>query len=178
MVDENHPTRMLLLDAGLALADRKPLTTISVDDVVRGADLAKGTFYVHFSDRTTYLVALHARFHEHLRETIRSATKSSKPGLQRLRRSTTAYLDGCLASQGVKAMLGAARGEPAIAEEVARSNDRFARAAAGDFRAMGRSYPLDTARLFVAMTAEVALFELDRGAPDAKLRRALWRMLS
>ena len=178
MADERHPTRLLLLDSGLALAERKPLSAISVDDVVHGADLAKGTFYVHFHDRTAFLVALHARFHEQLREAIRTSTRSSEPGLARLRRSTTAYLDGCLKSRGVKAMLASARGEPAIAEEVARSNDRFARAAVPDFRAMGHELPLESARLFVAMTAEIALLELDRGGPDPKLRRALWRMLT
>jgi AcrR family transcriptional regulator len=177
MADATHPTRLLLLDAGLALADRKPLGAISVDDVVRGAHVAKGTFYVHFGDRTAFLVALHARFHERLREAIRSSSASAEPGFQRLRRSTIAYLDGCLASRGVKAMLASARGEPAIAEQVARSNDRFARAAVGDFRAMGLSYPLESARLFVAMTAEVALLELERGRPDPKLRRALFHMV-
>ena len=164
MADENHPTRLLLLDTGLALADRTSLTAMSVDDVVRGADVAKGTFYVHFSDRTAFLVALHARFHEQLRASIRSSSASSKPGYQRIRRSTTAYLDGCLKARGVK--------------EVARSNDRFARAAVGDLKAMGHQDPLETARLFVAMTAEVALFELDKGEPDTKLRRALLRMLT
>jgi AcrR family transcriptional regulator len=178
MPEQTHPTRLLLLDAGLTLADTKSLAAISVDDVVRGANVAKGTFYVHFSDRTAFLVALHARFHEHLREAIRSSAGSSEPGLGRIRRSTTAYLDGCLRSRGVKVMLASARGEPAIAEEVARSNDRFARAAVGDFRAMGNADPLETARLFVAMTAEVALLELERGGPDARLRRALWRMLT
>jgi TetR/AcrR family transcriptional repressor of nem operon len=178
MADKNHPTRLLLLDAALALADQKSLTAISVDDVVRGADVAKGTFYVHFSDRTGFLVALHARFHEQLRESIRSSSASSKPGFQRIRRSTIAYLDGCLGARGVKAMLASARGEPVIAQEVARSNDRFAHAAVGDFRAMGHRDPLETARLFVAMTAEVALLELDKGEPDAKLRRALWHMVT
>jgi TetR/AcrR family transcriptional repressor of nem operon len=178
MADENHPTRLLLLDTALALAERKSLTGMSVDDIVRGADVAKGTFYVHFSDRTAFLVALHARFHEQLRESIRSSSASSKPGYQRIRRSTLAYLDGCLQARGVKAMLASARGEPAIAEEVTRSNDRFARAAVGDLRAMGHPDPLETARLFVAMTAEVALLELDKGEPDARLRRALWHMLT
>lgn len=178
MAEETHPTRLLLLDTGLALADHKSLAAISVDDVVRGAHVAKGTFYVHFGDRTAFLVALHARFHEHLRDAIRSSSKSSEPGLPRLRRSTIAYLDTCLDSRGVKAMLASARGEPAIAEEVARSNDRFARAAVADLRVMGRDYPLETARLFVAMTAEIALLELERGGPDPKLRRALWHLVT
>ncbi len=178
MADANHPTRLLLLDAGLALADDKALAAISVDDIVRGAEVAKGTFYVHFTDRTAFLVALHGRFHEQLRDAIRSSSAASEPGYQRIRRATIAYLDGCLQARGVKAMLASARGEPAIAQEVARSNDRFARAASGDIRAMGRPDPLETARLFVVMTAEVALLELERGVPDAKLRRALFRMLT
>ena len=178
MADENHPTRFLLLDAGLALAERESLSGISVDDIVRGAEVAKGTFYVHFTDRTAFLVALHAHFHEQLRASIRSSSAQAKPGYQRIRRSTIAYLDGCLQARGVKAMLASARGEPAITEAVNRSNDRFARAAVGDLRAMGHPDPLETARLFVAMTAEVALLELDKGVPNARLRRALLHMLT
>ena len=98
MADTTHPTRQLLLDTGLALADRKALTAISVDDIVRGADVAKGTFYVHFPDRTAFLVALHGRFHDHLRDAIRANAGSAEPGLPRIRRSTVAYLDACLAA--------------------------------------------------------------------------------
>jgi TetR/AcrR family transcriptional repressor of nem operon len=173
VADAAHPTRARLLDAGLALADERPLAAIAIDDIVRSAQVAKGTFYVHFGDRRAFLVALHERFHDQLREAIAVAARGARPGIERLMASTIAYLDGCLAARGVKAMLASARAEPAIADAVARANDRFARAAAADYRHMGTALPLAMARLHVAMAAEVALLELDRASPDPDLRDAL-----
>jgi AcrR family transcriptional regulator len=176
MAEGTHPTRQLLLDAGLDLADGIGLAELSVNHVVRQANLAKGTFYVHFADRTAYLVALHQGFHDELRALIRSAAVDLPAGGERLRRSTSAYLDGCLTARGVKAMLLQARGVPAIAEAVAASNERFARAAAPDFAALGVAHPAETARLHIAMAAEVALLECESGRRRPALREALWQL--
>ncbi|MGQ0831954.1 MAG: TetR/AcrR family transcriptional regulator [Microthrixaceae bacterium] len=169
-------TRQRLLDAGLAAADEVGLGELSVNDIVTRAQLAKGTFYVHFPDRTAFLVALHRRFHDELRAAMRAATATLPAGGERLRRGATAYLDGCLRATGVKAMLLQARGVPAIAAEVARSNDRFALASVADFETLGGPHPTETARLFVAMAAEVALLECASGRRSSKLRSALWHL--
>lgn len=178
MASASHPTASALLDAGLSLAEERFLTGVSVDEVVKRANVAKGTFYVHFSDRTSFVVALHERFHAQLRDRIREATRGLDPGADRLRVGATAYLDGCLAATGVKAMLVGARGEPAVADSVLDNNDRFARASTADMEAIGKTYPLEAARLFVAMTAEVALLELGRQRQNRKLRAALWEFLA
>ncbi|MGZ4693919.1 MAG: TetR/AcrR family transcriptional regulator, partial [Acidimicrobiales bacterium] len=102
MTEALHPTAAALLASGLALAEAGTLSSLSVDDVVRGANVAKGTFYVHFPDRASFLVALHDRFHDDLRERIRQASRGLEPGAERLERSVTAYLDGCLEARGVK----------------------------------------------------------------------------
>lgn len=177
MPDVTHPTRTALLDAGLRLADERPLGAISVDDVVKDAQVAKGTFYVHFPDRAAFLVALHARFHDELRVRIRAATAGRPPGADRLHRAITAYLDGCRELAGVKAMLASARGEPAITRAVAASNERFATAGVDDLAAMGHRPAAPVARLVVAMAAEIALVELERGRPDRALRAALFRLI-
>lgn len=174
MPEKTHPTRQLLLDAGLVLAEHTPLSGIAIDEIVKEAGVAKGTFYVHFHDRTEFLLALHDQFHDDLRTRIAAATVDAPPGAARLKASTVAYLDGCLKAQGVKAMLVHARGEPAIAAKVMASNARFAKAAGGDFRQLGVKHPLESARLFVAMTAEIALLELEAGGRQPKLRAALW----
>jgi TetR/AcrR family transcriptional repressor of nem operon len=173
MPDVSHPTRTLLLDTGLGLADRASLGGFPIDEVVRAAGVAKGTFYVHFTSRTAYLEALHERFHDRLRAAIERATDGLAPGSEHLRAGTMAYLDGCLTARGVKAMLTSARGEPAIAARVAASNRRFAAEAEPDFVALGAARPAERAMLFVAMAAEVALLELDRGGPAAELRNEL-----
>src|SRR5690242_18163986 len=110
MPSDDHPTRIALLDAGFHLADDDGLTSISVDRIVAAAGVAKGTFYVHFADREAYLVALHRQFHDRLRQAIRDASAGLPPGRERLRASTTAYLDGCLDAIGVKGVLTRARG--------------------------------------------------------------------
>ena len=176
MPDLDHPTRALLLDAALSLADDNSLGELSIDEIVRAAGVAKGTFYVHFRDRTEFVMALHDRFHDRLRERIDKAIAGMPPGAKRLRRGCTAYLDGCLDAVGVKAMLAHARGEPAISRKVSESNDRFARQCAEDVQAMGRNHPLETARLFIAAAAEVALLEME-GGRQPKLRAALWDLL-
>lgn len=127
-------------------------------------------------DRTEYLVALHRGFHDQLRVLIRAASADLPAGGDRLRRSARAYLDGCLDARGVKAMLLHARGVRAIAESVAQSDERFARAAAPDFDALGVAHPLEAARLFVAMVAQVALLECTASRAQPDLRDALWEM--
>ena len=174
MPDTTHPTRQTLLDAGLTLAEDTALSALSIDELVREAGVAKGTFYVHFADRAEYVSALHRQFHDQLRTAIAAAVGDLPTGADRLRRATVAYLDACLVAKGVKAMLAQARGLPVISRDVAASNDRFARGARPDFEALGFSNPLESARLFVAMTAEVALLELDAGRRRPKLRVALF----
>jgi len=57
--DEHHPTRIEILNAAIDLAERDGLRSLSIADVTAAAGHAKGTFYVHFRDRTALLVALH-----------------------------------------------------------------------------------------------------------------------
>jgi AcrR family transcriptional regulator len=139
--------------------------------------VARGTFYVHFKDRADYLTALHRQFHHDLRAVIAQSTTGLEPGVERVRRPTVAYLDGCLRAKAVKAMLAQARGLPEITAEVTTQNDRFARDAEADFAAMGSPHPLEAARLFVAMVAETALLELDAGRRLPWLRNALFAYL-
>jgi TetR/AcrR family transcriptional repressor of nem operon len=173
VAEGGHPTRAALLDAGLRLADERDLVGIAVDDIVREAGVAKGTFYVHFADRAAYLVELHGRFHEALALRVAAATKGLAPGRARIERATAAYLDGCRRSRGVKAMLAQARALPEIAAAVSVTNARFATAARADFAAAGSARPAEAARLYVVMTAEVALAELHAGRRQNNLRAAL-----
>jgi AcrR family transcriptional regulator len=172
--DEHHPTRAELLDGAVAVADRVGLADLSVAAVTAEAGLAKGTFYVHFADRTALLVALHRRFHDELFARIEAATADEPPGRARLRARLVAFLDGCRELPGVRALLRDARAEPAIAAEVQARNEQARRVLAEDLRA-GRVtvHDLQTARLLVAATIEVATAELDARRRLPGLRRAL-----
>src|ERR1700759_2320172 len=110
-------TRESLIDAGLRLAERTGLAGLSVNLIVGEAGVAKGTFFHHFGDRASYLLALHREFHDRLLAGIERVTAGMPPGRQRLIKSAATYLDGCLRDRGIRALLLEARAEPAIAEE-------------------------------------------------------------
>lgn len=172
-----HPTAEALIEAGFRLAESVGLAGLTINAVVEMAGVAKGTFYVHFATRDAYLVELHRQFHARLRRRIEEATADLAPGAERLRLGTQAYLDGCLASQAVKALLQEARSVPAILEEVRRSDDRFAKDAGVSLAVMGFPAAAPAARLFIAMAAEAAIAELEAGHELPEMRRALWRLI-
>jgi AcrR family transcriptional regulator len=173
-----HPTRQALLDAGVRLAEASSLANLSVNAIVGKADVAKGTFYVHFADRKAYLVALHRGFHDDLLAQIRVAIEPLPPGNERIRAGVSAYLDGCLKARAVKALLLESRAEPEITNEVQKRNRAFSRLLASEFEAADAVEAAGAARLLVATIAELALAEAEKGNPDQALRRHLWRMLA
>ena len=178
MSRDGSATRKRLLDAGLQLAHAGAFSTLRVDEVVNAAGVAKGTFYVHFSTREDFLVALHRRFHDQLAERIDRAVTGQALGMQRLLRGSLAYLDGCGEQSGIKAMLLGARAEPAIQQAVSVQNARFARLAADEFKAADWPAPLQAARLWVGMVAEAAIAEAEAGRKLPTMRQALARFLS
>ena len=168
----SHPTRHELLGAASEVVERDGLTALSIDSVTRQAGLAKGTFYVHFGDRSELLVELHRTFHDELFDAISMATSSMAPGPERARARIAAFLDGCRRQSGVRAMLLQARSDPAVVDEVGRRNDQAAKLLATDLRE-SVAHPVETARLMVVATAEVALRELEAGRKLPRLRASL-----
>lgn len=166
-------TRTALIDAGLRLAERTGLAGLSINLLVDEAQVSKGTFFHHFGDRASYLLALHREFHDRLLSEIERVTSDLPPGRERLMVSATTYLDGCLRDRGVRALLLEARADPVIAEEIGARNASTAKLVRDDFRAMGWSHPLECAQLWVGMTAEAALLELKAGRRSSAVRAAL-----
>src|SRR5690348_13034970 len=142
-------TRAKLIETGLVLAEELGLEGLSVNAVVARAGVSKGTFFHHFPDRVSYLVALHRRFHDVLFDEMMSAIDEMPPGKQRLDSAATTYLDGCLRDRGVKALLLEARGHLPIAEEVARRNLTTVDIVAADFVALDAQHPRHSARLWI-----------------------------
>lgn len=166
-------TRQSLLDAGLRLAETTGLEGLSVNLLVDNAGVSKGTFFHHFGDRTAYLVELHREFHDRLVAEVLQAIDGLAPGRDRLLVVASTYLDACLRDRGVKALLLEARGSTLIVDEIAARNAQTADLLDEDFRVLGWSSPKQGARLWIAMTAEAALIELERGRKHADTRDAL-----
>ncbi len=170
-------TRNALLDAGVAVAERHGLAGLSVNRVVAEAGLAKGTFYVHFEDRDAFIDALHERFHARVAEAVAAATTDLPPGSERIIRGAEAYLDACLRDRAVKALALEARSDPRLMESMAGRQERFSNQSIPSFKAMGWPDAAAASHLLAAMTAEIAVRELDAGRRLPSARRALRRFV-
>ena len=170
-------TRDLLLDAGEAVIERLGMTGLSVNHVVAEAGVAKGTFYVHFADRETFIEALHARFYARVDAAMNAATANVPPGRDLLWAAVGAYLDTCLEGRAVKALVMEMRGQGAETDSMNSRLQGFAEAAAPSLKAIGWREPKVAARLMVAMTSEVALMELEAGKRVPAARRSLYAFI-
>jgi AcrR family transcriptional regulator len=170
-------TRETLLDAGVAVAEAHGLSGLSVNRVVAEAGVAKGTFYVHFDDRTAFVDALHARFHDRVEREVAAAIAGLPPGPDRLVRGVEAYLDTCLSDRAVKALALEARSDPELASTMSARHERFAASAVPSFRAMDWPDATAASHLFAAMSAEIAIRELEAGRRLPAARRSLRRFL-
>lgn len=170
-------TREALLDAGVAVAEQHGLAGLSVNRVVAEAGVAKGTFYVHFETREAFVDALHARFHARVQEAVSEATAGLPPGADRIVRGAEAYLDTCLEDRAVKALALEARSDPDLAASMSARHEQFAASAVPSFKAMGWPDAAAASHLLAAMTAEVAIRELDAGRRLPAARRSLRRFL-
>lgn len=166
-----------LLDAGVAVAEQHGLAGLSVNRVVAEAGVAKGTFYVHFETREAFVDALHARFHTGVQEAVSEATAGLPPGADRIVRGAEAYLDTCLEDRAVKALALEARSDPDLAASMSARHEQFAASAVPSFKAMGWPDAAAASHLLAAMTAEVAIRELDAGRRLPAARRSLRRFL-
>lgn len=177
-VPAGHATREKLLDAGVSVAEDHGLGGLSVNRVVARAGVAKGTFYVHFAERSAFVDALHERFHARVIYAVAEATQGVPEGAERIVRGAEAYLDVCLDDQAVKALAVEARSDPALTASMSARHERFAAAAVPSFRAMGWRDAPTAAQLFAAMTSEIAIRELDAAKPLPAARRTLRRFLN
>jgi AcrR family transcriptional regulator len=67
------------MDAAEALFLEKGFASASVDEIVKAADVAKGTFYLHFKSKDEVLTALQTRFIETFCDKVQEAMDSRPP---------------------------------------------------------------------------------------------------
>ena len=156
-------TRDALLAAGVVVAEERGLTGLSVAAVAKQAGVAKGTFYLYFKDREAFVDALHQRFYSQVNEAVAGAVDGLSPGRELLLAAIDAYLDVCLANRAVKALVFETRAQGELTTTMEQREEIFARLAQPSLRAMGMTDPPVSARLFVAMTSEAALIEMEAG---------------
>ncbi|MFD8246817.1 TetR/AcrR family transcriptional regulator [Nocardia sp. NPDC059691] len=171
-----EPGRKALLHAGRTLLGEADLAKLSVNAIVAQANMAKGSFYQHWSSRGDYIRALHHAFHEDLFAQVLDTVSGTPPGIERLTAGMHAYLDGCLAQPATKALLIQARSEAGLGEQVAARNRQAALVITDDLAAAGWADPEPVALLIVAAIADIALAELTASRTRPDLRAALVRL--
>lgn len=170
-------TREALLRAGEIVAEREGLSGLSVAAVVDRAGVAKGTFYVYFDDRESFLDALHQRFYTQVTEAVSLAVAELSPGRELLLAAIEAYLDVCLANRAVKALVFETRAQSTLTTTMEDREALFAKLAQPSMRAIGMTPAHISARLIVALTSEAALIEMEAGRKVQGARRAIRALL-
>lgn len=79
-----------ILDKAWALLGEKPLSSITIDDLVSGAGISRSTFYFYFESKEAVMRALAARVADEIRDVFAQARLAK--GAPDVRRSIAAYL--------------------------------------------------------------------------------------
>jgi TetR/AcrR family transcriptional regulator, transcriptional repressor for nem operon len=171
-------TRAALLQAGDIVAERDGLSGLSVTAVVEQAGVAKGTFYLYFPDRESFIDALHQRFYSQVTEAVSLAVADIAPGRELLLAAIEAYLDICLANRAVKALVFETRAQNTLTTTMEDREAMFAQLAEPSMRAIGMTPARISARLIVALTSEAALIEMEAGRKVQGARRTIRTLLT
>jgi TetR/AcrR family transcriptional repressor of nem operon len=170
-------TQEALLKAGESVAERDGLSGLSVGAVVDEAGVAKGTFYLYFDDRESFIDALHQRFYSQVGEAVSRAVAELPPGRELLLAAIEAYLDVCLANLAVKALVFETRAQSTLTTTMEEREALFAKLAQPSMRAIGMTPAHISARLMVALTSEAALIEMEAGRKVAGARKSIRTLL-
>jgi TetR/AcrR family transcriptional regulator, transcriptional repressor for nem operon len=170
-------TREALLKAGEIVAERDGLSGLSVGAVVDQAGFAKGTFYLYFDDRESFIDALHQRFYSQVTEAVSRAVAELPPGRELLLAAIEAYLDVCLTNRAVKALVFETRAQSTLTTTMEDREALFAKLAQPSMRAIGMTPAHISARLVVALTSEAALIEMEARGKVAGARKSIRTLL-
>ena len=83
-----------LLEKGKAAVISHGIRKVSVDDIAKAADMAKGTFYQHFESKEKYLYALIEKIHHDAFSQAKQIIFSGPPSTDALRTNVIGFLKG------------------------------------------------------------------------------------
>ena len=85
-------TRQSLVEAGLRLLAARPIDAIAIDDIVREAGVAKGSFYNHFHDKDGLARTIAARIRVELEAAVEAANAGVEDPARRVVRAVSVYI--------------------------------------------------------------------------------------
>ncbi|MET0272870.1 MAG: TetR/AcrR family transcriptional regulator [Phenylobacterium sp.] len=84
--------RDALVRAGQTLFARHPVDAVAIDDIVREANVAKGSFYKHFADKEALLAAVVRRIFGGVEREVTAANEDVSDAAARVARAICVYL--------------------------------------------------------------------------------------
>ena len=85
-------TKAALMAAGQRLFSRSPIDAVTVDDIVRSAEVGKGSFYNHFTDREALARAIASQIRASIEGAVTLANTGVDDPARRLARAVCTYL--------------------------------------------------------------------------------------
>ena len=85
-------TRAALMAAGRRLFSARPIDAVTVDDIVQAAEVGKGSFYNHFSDRQALARAIASQIRASIESAVARANAGADDPARRLARAVCTYL--------------------------------------------------------------------------------------
>ncbi len=114
-------TRAQILDAASALFARQPWDTVTVDHLVNEAGVAKGTFYVHFTDMQALAAAVADELIKTFDEMLQPQRLSIADPLVRIAFGCNAFLERALIDPNWASLVARmARSHPAVGQTARR----------------------------------------------------------
>jgi AcrR family transcriptional regulator len=167
-----------LLEAGVRLARRAPLSRMTGAVIATEAGLPSLRFFDDYPDLTHYLIDLYQqRFLRPVREQLEAMLARMPPGIERTRAIAEAYFDFCLRHRGLRRWTIEARALPGFNTAYNRASEGFQALVRGEIGVLGFIDSNAAARLCIAMVYEVTSVEMQDGEEHAGMRRCLWRLL-
>ena len=84
-------TREALIRAGRELFSERPVDAVAIDDIVQAADVAKGSFYNHFTDRDDLVRAVVGEIREALEARVGEVNAGIEDPARRVARAVCVY---------------------------------------------------------------------------------------
>jgi AcrR family transcriptional regulator len=85
-------TKAALMAAGRRLFSQRPIDAVTVDDIVQAAEVGKGSFYNHFTDREALARAIAAQIRASIESAVARANAGVDDPARRLARAVCSYL--------------------------------------------------------------------------------------
>jgi len=85
-------TKAALMAAGRRLFSQHPIDAVTVDDIVQAAEVGKGSFYNHFTDREALARAISAQIRASIESAVAQANANVDDPARRLARAVCTYL--------------------------------------------------------------------------------------